>query len=241
MSEQSLFPIDVVLGRSPPDRATADEHPDAYCSISITLNNPGIWFSREMTAQEFVRHYLRWFAERRFQAINIGEGGQNETIFPPTPLEIEVNDRPRLTRQGAFEEWTTHLTNYSLRPNMATDALIDSPVFCHDMEREFHRRFVDHLRQMIGYTIDNIPQYNHSHEVPLDLLGPLHLDPYIGNHRHWVGTGILRRVSANMDSTPVATTCTYVKLLLPVVPNCSSQLVVARMWLKGVFRLGLAS
>lgn len=185
MSDQPLFPIDVDVGRSPPNRETAGEHPNVDRSIAVALTNTGIWFSREMSAQEFIRQYLRCFSVRRFQDINIGEGGPHEKIFPPTPREIEVNERPRFTRQGAFEDWTTHLSHYSFPTNMATDALVDSPVFCHDMEREFHLRFVDRLRQMLSYPTETIPQYDHAQEVPLDLFRPLHLYPFICNHRRW--------------------------------------------------------
>lgn len=66
-----------------------------------------------MTDEEFIRHYLRWLSVRSFQTINIDEGDLHKMIFPPTPQKIEVvNSRPQLTRQGAFEEWSTHLPHY---------------------------------------------------------------------------------------------------------------------------------
>lgn len=85
---EQLFPIDVDLGRSPPNRETAGGHPDVDLSIAVALTNNGIWFSRYMSAQEFIRYFLRWFSVRRFQAIKIGEGGPHKTIYPPTPREV---------------------------------------------------------------------------------------------------------------------------------------------------------
>lgn len=133
-----------------------------------------------MIAQEFLRHCLRWISIRCLQEIKSGDGGPYETIFPPTPCEIEVKARPRFTRQGAFEEWTTHLPHYYFRANMASDTLVDSPVFRHDMKREFHLRFADSLRQMRRYPTEIIPQYAHAHDVPLNLFGQLHLNLYTG-------------------------------------------------------------
>lgn len=78
-----------------------------------------------------------------------------------------------------------HLPYYYFHANLAANALFDTPVFSQNIEREFHRRLVDRLSQMRRYPMDHIPQYGHAYEVPLQLFGVLHLDPYIINYRRW--------------------------------------------------------
>lgn len=95
--------IDDDLGRFTDGNDVDGKNPEIVLRIAVALKTPGMWFIQDMTAQEEMQKYIRWFTALRFQTIKIGPGGPHEKTFALTEREIVFIARPRLTRQGAFE------------------------------------------------------------------------------------------------------------------------------------------
>lgn len=126
------------LARYPAGREVVSAHlaPDSYIPVHLTLPVCRFTCSAWLKVEEFIRHYIRWFVVRRFQAI-----GRIEKNLEKRQLPFRRGGHIRLTRCGNFKNWLEHLSQVCFNDNMQTECTVDFPVFRHVYEREFYKNF----------------------------------------------------------------------------------------------------